>query len=93
MKKSELPLYQPPWARDLSASSVSGHGPLGVCWPGTTPYENCVTGDIFIEDGSCAPGTIPGPEPPGCRTGPAPGGDKCTSGSIAYVDCYAGSQA
>ena len=82
MKNSELPLYQPPRARDLSASSVSGLLPMGSCEDGSALTSGeCADGSVPV-GGTCLPnGFIP--DRGYCRTG-----DKavegCTSGSIHH---------
>ena len=54
-EKSGRRLYEPPRARDLSAFSVSGQGPEGVCRSGAYPYYSCVAGPNFV--GSCITGS------------------------------------
>ena len=79
-EKDKRPIYEPPWARDLSGSSVSVHGirPLGICGPtGNTPYESCSTGPGFTT-GACYPNGLQ-PEQP-----------SCSGGSSALVGCLAG---
>lgn len=85
--------YEPPQARDLSAPSVSGQGPLYPCVSGliATP-EGCVEG-ASPNPGPCANGmffAVPAPCTGGtsplsgeCVTGSGAGaGSTCTSGSI-----------
>ena len=81
MKNSELPLYQPPRARDLSAFSASGMVPLGQCMSGPLPYEECVNG------------TNPAGTNPDCDPGSFADWPKCTTGSVAAVICSAGGDA
>lgn len=78
MKNSELPLYQPPRARDLSAFSASGLAPLGYCADGAAPYEKCVIGP-FPE----------GYNPP-CEAGFFPDDPLCSTGTVASSICRSG---
>jgi len=80
MKNSELPLYQPPRARDLSASTLSG-APLGLCQDGTFPYSDCGAGFSLGTGSDCAPGG-------------SPTGNQCWPlGSIADATCGEGGYA
>jgi hypothetical protein len=81
MKNSDLPLYQPPRARDLSAFSASGMVPLGVCESGAKPFEECIIG--------------PSPEGwnPPCETGGFALDPRCYPGSWAASVCKVGGEA
>ena len=83
-QKKELPLYEPPRARDLSITMAKGDdvGVTGECYDGPKPYEQC------------AFGPDPGGQNPAC----APwGGDvlgfNCVFGSNAQVECGVGGDA
>ena len=80
MKKSGRLLYEPPRARDLSASSVSGMIPLGICENGSNPIAaTCYNGTIPIQSDVCSPvGTLP------LR-------GRCDSGGNAAEGCSLGS--
>ena len=78
MKNSELPLYQPPRARDLSASSASGLLPQGMCIDGTAlTSEDCISGPNPT-GGDCSP------------TGISPKFGYCTEGNVAAEGCQSG---
>ena len=81
MKNSELPLYQPPRARDLSAFSASGQVPLGVCENGPAPFEECIVGP-----------SPSGSNPP-CSGGEFALDPKCKVGSWAASVCKTGGDA
>ena len=92
MKKSDHLLYEPPRARDLSVTSVTGIVPLGYCVNGGTPYESCQNGDIFQTGDTCTNGGAPSDDPM-CLPGNIPGGPKCTIGSMAQITCVSGGKA
>ncbi len=73
-------LYEPPRARDLSGSSVSGQEPLGTCVGGDVPYTGCSAG-TSVFPGDCSPGTEVGVYP------------QCRAGGYAHSACLTGGQA
>ncbi len=81
MKNSELPLYKPPRARDLSAFSASGMVPLGNCSTGNVPYTGCDAGTIPNLTPDCSPGFEVGVDP------------QCRPGSWASSTCHSGGAA
>ena len=80
--KDKRPIYEPPRARDLSVSSVSGGGPqpLGLCADGIAPYNDCAIGEDTSDPSA------------GCHPvgGNAAHDPQCRPGSNASVDCKAG---
>ncbi len=79
--KDTRPLYEPPRARDLSAFSVSGQEPLGVCETGISPVAFW-----------CTDGSKPEQDPAACSpTGYSPERGGCASGAKASQGCTAGS--
>jgi len=87
MENSELPLYQPPRARDLSAFSASGLVPLGLCDNGPFPYYDCVTGPVFAEE--CVGGS--NVDTSECITGNIHTWSACKDGGAAITGCTSGS--
>jgi hypothetical protein len=86
-EKDKRPTYEPPRARDLSGSSVSGFPvPQGLCVPGgalvyTTP---CSSGTGPLEDpATCAPQGL-GPQYSGCNVG-TDAAQGCISGGAPAV--------
>ncbi len=81
-EKDKRPIYKPPRARDLSASTVSGFPqPKGICAPGTNLVypEECANGPSpFRGVGTCDP------------VGLGPGFGKCTQGNAAIEGCRSG---
>lgn len=78
MKDNERPLYQPPRARDLSAPTAHGQGPLGMCVDGSSlTSESCSDGGT-PEGGECSP------------NGLSPEYGYCTLGDFAVEGCSSG---
>jgi hypothetical protein len=79
-EKDKRPVYDPPRARDISASSVSGFPvPQGLCVTGTAlvyPID-CITGSAPVI-GACAP------------MGLAPEWGPCTTGQNVAAGCLSG---
>lgn len=86
-KKSMRPLYEPPRARDLSAFSVSGQGPLGSCVAGTTPWYSCVAGPYF-DAGPCVVGDMV--DTSSCVAGGYHTRPSCDFGASAATICISG---
>lgn len=85
-KKIKQRVYEPPQARDLSAMSVAGGGPEGVCKQGDYPFYNCVAGPIYFA--SCAPGgTV---DDSLCATGGYHTDPVCNFGASATTVCKSG---
>jgi len=81
-RKDRRPIYEPPRARDLSTSSVSGV---------STPKGLCVTGGALQYPGECAAGDSPGGTGGVCSpTGMGPDFGKCTLGNAAVEGCQSG---
>ena len=72
--------YEPPRARDLSAFSVSGQWPMGICEHGQSPITfTCQDGPNPTQPTACSP------------TGTLPTRGRCTQGGNAVEGCFNGS--
>ena len=81
-RKNRRPIYEPPRARDLSASSVSGV---------SAPKGLCVSGGALVYPDECSPGGAPGGPLGVCSpTGMGPDFGKCTLGNAAVEGCQSG---
>lgn len=58
LTKGRRPLYEPPRARDLSASGASGWWPLGNCVDGAAPGIACNPQGAGIGPHQCGVGSL-----------------------------------
>ena len=76
MNNIKKPQYEPPRARDLSALSVSGQGPAGMCLNGSgLTSDNCTSGPSPV-GGKCDP------------NGVSPDYGYCNIGGAAAEGCF-----
>jgi hypothetical protein len=88
MKKEEKkPVYEPPFARDLSEECATGMDPVGLCALGSHPFNDCQFGSSH--QGGCSFGNSPS----GCSGGSMPEHPSCRTGSSAMVGCVTGGDA
>lgn len=95
--KNKLRKYVSPSVRNLSDLSVSGNGggPLGVCTPGSFPWNGCSQGSAFGIPSNCGGGSNPSTGN-NCQSGTNPdtGTTQCyPSGSHAGNTCDRGNYA
>jgi hypothetical protein len=88
-KLNSRPLYEPPQARDLSATGVTGQTePLGICESGSIPYTLCKVGSDVAA--TCSEGLAVGNCSTGTNVNVYP---QCKAGSNAIVGCTTGTVA
>jgi hypothetical protein len=84
--------YEAPAARDLSALSVRGQGPLYLCNAGLIAQgDPCTSGAVATAN--CGTGMFfTGPQP--CTSGGTASGQECiTGGSPSFTSCLSGGSA